>query len=91
MQFPVCADVGDATGLREAHTNSIFSLAISVLEYYTARNVMSSFSTVLFKTESKDPISVVFIDGSLYCLILTVYLSYLDQVLLPMAAMPFLY
>ena len=32
------------TGLREAHTNSIFSLAISVLEYYTVRNVMSCFS-----------------------------------------------
>ena len=33
------------TGLREAHPNSIFSLAISVLEYYTANNVMSCFST----------------------------------------------
>ena len=52
---------------------------------------MSSFSTVQFKTESKDPISAVFIEGSLYFLILTFYLSYLDQVLLPMAAMPFLY
>ena len=34
-----------ATGLREARTNSISSLAISVLEYYKARNiVMSCFS-----------------------------------------------
>ena len=47
MQFPVCANVGVlltldiVTGLREAHPNSIFSLAISVLEYYTANNVMS--------------------------------------------------
>ena len=40
-----------ATCLQEAHTNSIFSLAISVLEYYTVRNVMLCFSTVLSKTE----------------------------------------
>ena len=34
-----------ATGLRQAHTNSIFSLVISVSEYYTARNnVVSCFS-----------------------------------------------
>ena len=39
IQFPVCAQVGvlfslekSATGLREAHTNSIFPFAISVLE-----------------------------------------------------------
>ena len=51
IQFPVCANVQCAfhvtfsvTGLREAHPNSIFSLAISVLEYYTANNVMSCFS-----------------------------------------------
>ena len=44
VQFPVCAEVGAVTGLRESHPNSIFSLAISVLEYYTANNVMSCFS-----------------------------------------------
>ena len=32
-----------ATGLREAHTNSIFSLAILVLEYSTARNNVMSY------------------------------------------------
>ena len=35
-QFPVSANI--ATGLREAHTNLMFSLAILVLEYSTARN-----------------------------------------------------
>ena len=32
------------SSLREAHPNSTFSLAISVLEHYTANNVMSCFS-----------------------------------------------
>ena len=54
IQFPVCANIGvlfcafhlrySVTDLREAHPNSIFSLAISVLEHYTANNVMSCFS-----------------------------------------------
>ena len=52
FEFPVCPNIGvyfslenSATGLREAHTNSISSLAISVWEYYTPRNiVMSCFS-----------------------------------------------
>ena len=54
IQFPVCANVGvlftlgslrySVTGLREVHPNSIFYLAISVLDYYTANSVMSCFS-----------------------------------------------
>ena len=32
-----------ATGWRKANANPIFSLAISVLEYYTARNVVPCF------------------------------------------------
>ena len=37
-----------ATGLREAHTNLIYSLAILFLEYYKVRNVTSCFKS---KTE----------------------------------------
>ena len=50
IQFPVCVNIGvlftldSVTGLREVHPNSIFSLAISVLVYYTANSVMSCFS-----------------------------------------------
>ena len=35
-----------ATGLREARTNSMFSLAILVLEYSTARNNAMSYISV---------------------------------------------
>ena len=50
IQFPVCANVGVlftldiVTVLREAHPNSIFSLAFLVLDYYAANNVKSCFS-----------------------------------------------
>ena len=43
-QFPVSANI--ATGLREAHTNSMFSSAILVLEYSTARNNAMSYVSV---------------------------------------------
>ena len=50
IQFPVCANVGVLFTLGilsqacEKHIQSIFSLAFSVLDYYTANNVMSCFS-----------------------------------------------
>ena len=40
-RFPVSANI--ATGLREAHTNLMFSLAILVLEYSTGRNNAMSY------------------------------------------------
>ena len=51
IQFPVCANVGVlftfdilSQSCEKQHPNSIFSLAISVLDYYTANNVKSCFS-----------------------------------------------
>ena len=47
------------TGLREAHPNSIFSLAISVLEYYVA-NVSVLSDAFCLRHRARDPISVAF-------------------------------
>ena len=57
IQFPVCAYVGVlfTLGLREPHPNSIFSLAILVLEYHIANNVtscLSAYRCFLPKTQS---------------------------------------
>ena len=101
-QFPVCVYVGvllsfrnSATSQREAHTNPIFSLAISAVMHYTARNVnyamFRCIDCYLTKTELGIQFQQPALIRSLYFLILTVYLSYLDQVLLPIAVMPFIY
>ena len=79
-----------ATGLREAHTNLIYSLAILVLEYYKVRNVTSCFNPVLSKTELRIRFQQPSLTRSLYFRILTVYLSYMDLVLLLMTVMPFI-
>ena len=58
------AQKNSASGFREAYTNSILSLAISVFEYYTAKNVMSwSYSAIwLRQSYNRDPISLSFFD-----------------------------
>ena len=85
IQFPVCTHVGvlyssgnTATGLRKTHTNSIFYLASVVLDDYTVRNVKSCFSAIWLRHGYGSDLT-----RSVYFLILDVYLSYLDQVLLP--------
>ena len=56
MQFPVCGNVGVLFSLEilvqasEKHIQTQFSLwQFSVLEYYTARNVMSCFSAICLR------------------------------------------
>ena len=67
-----------ATGLQKTHTNSIFYLASVVLDDYTVRNVMSCFSAIWLRQGYGSDLT-----RSVYFLILDVYLSYLDQVSLP--------
>ena len=103
IQFPVCANIGrcafhlrySVTGLREAHPNSIFSLPISVLEYYTANNVMSCFGAyrcfLPLRHTARDPISVAFFDRVALFSDFNRLFELLDQILLPIAVVPFIY
>ena len=77
IQFPVCADVGVLFTLDIL--SDIFSLAILVLEYYTANNV------------TRDPISVALFDLVALFSDFTHLFELLDQVLLPIAVVPFIY
>ena len=86
------------TGLREAHPNSIFSLAISVLVYYTANIVMSCFSAkwcsggaFCLRHRARDPISVAFSDGVALFSDFNHLFELLDQVLLLIVVAPFIY
>ena len=82
------------TGLREARTNSIPSLAISVLEYYKKKPEILlchvSVYRVLSEGRGRDPISVAFFDQ----VALFSYFNRLFELLWPgfaIAAMPFIY
>ena len=79
------------------HLTSFGEIILKPL-YYTARNIMMSFfrclsaqSAIWLRQSYGSDFSRLLLSRSLYFLILTVYSSYLDEVLLPTAVMPFIY
>ena len=107
IQFPVCADVGvlfvldillhanlrsgDFFGqlhVCKKHIQTRFSLQQFRFWSITQSEMLCYVSVQCYLRQSYGSDFSV---GSPYVLILSVYLSYLDQVLLPMAVMPFIY
>ena len=92
IQFPVCANVGvlftldirSVTGVREAHPNSISNFGFGVLH--------SPFQCIaVLWHRARDPISVAFFDRVALFSDFNHLFELLDQVLLSVAVVPFLY
>ena len=97
IQFPVCTNVGVLFTLDILSQACEEHIQIPCRFWSITKPIMLCHVSVQSgafcqRHRAGDPISVAYFDRvALFFLILTIYLSYLDQVLLPIAVVPFIY